>query len=1298
MTNLCILTPEAPNGEPSRLYQDFLKKYKIPRPIVNFIYAVYKSQNLIGKMEQMGIPKNAQGEHSAQDVMDFLHVNEMLNEIGTLHEEERRNGFVDNNGIRIDFPNAKEALDKADNFNTNHNGLVATVVQHGDVFNIIASEKNSRTHLYSDFVKERLKAWDILKQAFAAKGVDLDTIPSSLQGVLTAYNPTVSKYLRNLKSLDIDNMYKRDAMILLSLSPNSRHIQNLVHSFGSIENAAEALDLYNHGANNLSVAQKTLLNRAIKDAKNYSGVDIDAVISQVDSEVLNMQLASPEQAVKEELQKLNKKYHIDANEIHIISDKINSLSEAAANAVIILERQIRALQRERGRNAEGKKLEDISHTLQKELTNKRYYFGMVRFMNEAATQISEIDNMLNNLPQTGTELEKAFGTAKILQNIMDIKHQYYDLVSALADEGITIDESISQVDIDNIRQQSAKLKEFFDKKERVLNDLTENTMLQLMLNIVGDKTGDGQPIINAIRMAAKDSSRLDFLYSMGRASDLIIATAGTITRNAEDSRDYKINDMALRIRKATDRLYKSGSNSEFMYEDDGHIASDIDWVSYKNARKAELKSLYQQGLDTFEIKQRIENWEDANTEDRLVDRTNGRTERVPNALYRKNEDFQEGWSQEQKEYYDTVMQIKGEIGSMLPTEAQHQYLPPQIRRNFLDALSHAKSYKDILTAIRNKAENLYKVREDDENYNTNGIIDGDEYRFTRSDSNNNVLREIPIFFINKVEEGELLKDFSSGLQALAGTAINYDALSRTLQVAEFMRDFTIDRHLREPLAEADIVDSKFVRVTKDLYKKAKGGNTAALMEGFVAQHYYGQRLAPNGFLQSKRMTKVMSNIIAYTSFKGLATNVKGAVSNYIMGEWQMFIEGRAGEFYNLKDFAWAHTKLFGKAGVMGEIAELVTNNINHRSVLMRELFDPLQENFSDKSHTRYYKSTFRQLLSKDCSFIGYTSGEYLIHYVNMYSVLHHTKVIIDGKVSSLYDAFEVVEDGDNNSKLKLKQNVTDLDGNPITDDFIDKIRRRIRYVNQTTHGSMNDEDKGLIHQYMLGRMAMNFRQWMVEHYSRRFRKRHFDGTLQEYREGYWMSLYYGLMNDDTKDTWKRGNHMKAIGMFMKDFYTFMFRAQSQWHNLDDMQKYNILRVKAEMEMLVALQILSFALGDPDRHKREFWRRFWIYQTKRLILDTEASMPHPHLPQSFLTILNSPMASINTINAFLYTYNGLTNGDLFEQIKSGDHKGENKYFRNIVKYVLPFYKDWEQMDKMDTDNAIFKAFEDVPSNH
>jgi len=100
----------------------------------------------------------------------------------------------------------------------------------------------------------------------------------------------------------------------------------------------------------------------------------------------------------------------------------------------------------------------------------------------------------------------------------------------------------------------------------------------------------------------------------------------------------------------------------------------------------------------------------------------------------------------------------------------------------------------------------------------------------------------------------------------------------------------------------------------------------------------------------------------------------------------------------------------------------------------------------------------------------------------------------------------------------------------------------------------------------------------------------------------------------------------------------------------------------------------------------------------MILDTEASLPVPQAISSGLTILQSPMSGVNTANSLLYTIYGITNGDINTQIKSGKHKGENKYWRNMKKYNAPFFKDWEQMQNLADNESIFQVFQNSPSNH
>lgn len=1303
----CALAPVMSDGKNSIMYTDMLTVEKVPRPLTNMIYAAYVCSNMADKMDQAGFQRNEQGEHNAKDVWKFIDGDTMVKNIGAISLIETQRGFTDRSGNRVNFTNAKEALEKAKDFNDdntstdkdkNTKGLVAYVSKHGDIYNVIVTEKNSRSLAIADSVNSMLQIWDVYKNAFNRIGVDIENMPDEISGIFNAYNTDIVQTLKNLKNVPVTSLYKKDALVLFSMDPNSPMVQRLVGKFGSIENAAQILDDLNHNIAATDTQGKQLLIRAVNQCKRYQGLDLDLLKQQVDQISQNIKSTSEDEAIQQTITKLHKKYGIDIKEIHRTSDKITKLSEAAAEAAMVLQRQIRDINQMQGDGAEEKRLNRILNQLLKELECKKYYHGLLNFLGEANTAVTAIDDMFQHIPVTGTELEKAVGKARILQDVKDMMQRYKLIVEALGDEKILIDENIDQFDIDNIRKTAKDISDSFAKYEKEIEDHTKTTMMTLIQEIVGSQTPDGQIVANVVNMAAADSGILDaWLYSVGRQSNVVIATMGTIIRRAQDSRDKTMNEFSLRIRRATDKLYKSDSTSEFMYEEDGHIISDIDWVLYRNARNAAYAALKSQGYNGTKLRRAMMDWEDANTEDRIVDNTNGRTERVPNYQFRKAFPT---LTPTQQEYYDTMMQIKGEIGSFLPSYAQHQYLPAQKRRSTLDALARARSKEDLGKIVKLKTEDLWTIREDDTELGT-AIVDGDEYNLTEGAFDNTPKRRIPIFYVNPLkDQAELLKDFSGGLQSLASTAINYDAMNNIAQVVEFIGDFAKNQLSRDEKQRGDIIGTKRFRVFKNLVKFGRNSNTEGIVDGFIAVHLYGQKLNPNKW--NIKSSKFLSNVIGYTSFKALATNAKGALANYLTGEYQMLIEAGAGEFYNLKDYAWAHSKLFGFAGASGEMMELLTNNKSHKGTLFAQMFDPEQENFSEAGHTRYYKSLFRQLISTDISFLGYGAGEYMLHYTNMYAYLHHRKVLLNGKEISLYDAFELTPKQDGNAELVLKQGVTTVTGDPITQEFLDDVRRKIRGVNQVTHGAMNNEDKGLIHRHMAGRLVMNFRQWMVEHYSRRYRKAYYDSSFNEIREGYWRTAINNTL-ERASDAFEEGNKLKAVGLGTLDMIKFMTldvvkftcRVNSQWSNLTELQRYNVKRALAELQIFYGLLGLSFALGDPDRHKKEWWTRWWIYQVNRQILDAQASLPNPAMFGNFVTILNSPMGALNTWSAFAYLWGGLENGDWHETLKSGPNKGENKYWRNIKKYLFPFYKDIEQMQNLDTSDAIFSTFNTTP---
>lgn len=1274
----CDMYPEV-NGEDSTLYKDLLKKIK-NRPLTNLIYAAYLQQGVAAQMDNQGYRTNRQGQHSADAVMKYFDVSSMKIEASKVNDVAKRIGAKDSSGDLVDFTDAKDALQRAAQANSTSKGVVSYVVQHNDIFNILTEAKDSRTQMRVLEVERKQATWDVIEQAFSQVGIDVNSFNFNRSLVNANNGSNFLGWISNLRSTRNDLFSQKDIRTILSFDENSSQVQRLKTMFGSMDDvAAKVYDAFHRGRSGYTQAQLDLMNSAIDNCKLIQGLDIAGLKAQVSQVEGNIESNSEEADIQATLEDLNKKYDIDINEIHRKGESIKQLSHAAADAAFTMQRQLRKLKSEQGVTPEVRRLGTSINRLVKEIANQRYYSGVMGFLDDALTQVQTMESLYQQANQApGTNMERSIARAKALMEIKRIEDGYRHIIDALSRmDDLIVDENISQSDKQAIEDQAKAVKEYFDKYKNKIKELREDTMIDIAIEYLGKTTSNGTSIADIVSMSEADSSVYDHLYSVGRVSNPLVATMGSIIRDAQGERTKKLNDVAIRIRRATDRLFESGSDSSFMYEpDSNYIISDIDWITYNEARKQARKKFTNQGKTGLDLEEAMDQWQEANTEDRIVDFASGRTEKVPNGNYRKAFPT---LTHAQQEYYNEMMQIKGELGTLLPQYAQKQYLPPQRRRSFGDAMLQSKGNpKKIAKAILNKIKDMVIIREDDQMNFKNGIIEGEEYGIKNGALDNTPYRQIPIFYVNRLkDQDELLKDFSGALHSLAGTAINYDCMNRVKDTVEFMGDFIKDQRIaatHRGTKQTDAIVTKGVRIFKDLVGYSSNTNTSGIIDGFIDKHIYGINLK-----DINKLTKLTQSLLTYTSLRALAVNVKGAISNLLVGELQMLIESGAGEFYNPIDYMWAHTKVFGDntLSAPGRIMDFMTNNVNSMSVLLAQRFDPLNNIFSETAHERYFKGPLRHMIAKDFSFIGYGMGEHMIHYVTMYAVLHNQKVKIDGKDATLYDAFYKGNKVDGNSELLLKNNVTykDKEGNwvPVDDTFLDSVRDRIRYCNQSAHGSMNEEDKGLIHQYMAGRFVMNLRQWMVEHYSRRFRGSHWDASLKEEREGYYNTVG------------------KLFASWGKALFNFESEYATRWDEMTDAQKANVRRAMSEQVVLGCLLGLSFALGEPEDHKKEFWTRMWIYQTKRALRDVKGSTPIG-LPFELTNMINSPIAATNTVNSLMYPFIGLP--DINETVKRGEYKGWNKYGKNLLVYYIPFYRHIHQLQNFDKDDSVFAPFDRV----
>ena len=1394
------MTPDVPGTkEPSKLYMKLSSLTK-NRPLANYLYACYLQPGVAEAMDARGFMRDKLGQHKGSDVYAFLGGKDAKSVL-SVAEQSKAYGFTTSTGTLIDF-GGEEAYQKAQDFNNSNRGRVASVVSHGDRFNILIDTKDSQTQSREVKVNEDLVKWNTLKEQLNIRGINVNDLINTRPSLISPGTiEDFFKTLRVLQSTPADGLAVKDIELLLTLNASNPIVQNaMTRGWGTRAEVAQRLydtthDILNHTATEVSFATNVLQNAA-----NLSKLNIKGMSDEVNGSAMAFELTDTSYGIQSTLKELDEKYHLESDVFVRKEKAIEKISDAYADAAMSLERQIRRIEREKGRTPTSESLRALQDRLLDELHKREYGKGLLDFMNNSLRQLYRVTSNLASLNPTGTNLERAHAIADAVSQANSLRDAYYDIIKTVADKGSLINDfAVNDTDKAELRNIATSIKQEFDRQREDVKTLEKSAMVALGTEFIGESNPlYAKDLVDIISMKEADTSITDYLYSVGRSSVASISVMGAVIRDAQNLRDRKAADFDLQIMRATNIL-RNGEDTRFMYDEKGRIVSKYDWDAFYKERAKYSGSLLKGGMEkgSSAYLAEMQLWEDNNTELVEVDHKNHRFERMPK--FYLAEDFQEGWNWRQREYYDRIMEIKGQIGTLLPNYAQHQFIPPQKRTTWdqiiKETLKGDRKFGDVLKTALDRA-NIFKKKEGTDKFVSNGImIDGEETLASTSAYDNTVLRQIPLFYTKKLDRGDLSHDFSSALTALMTTALNYEAMEGIKNVCELIEDYVNDNSPMEQSSDGTIkadtiTRNGIARVATMLRKKAQSDGTSSIIDSFVLKHIYGVENKSEG-----PWAVLCSNLIGYTSVKGLAVNVKGALTNKYVGVIQTLIEAMSGQYFTMKDWFKAEAVLLGEqgastigavaggmiaglpgaavgagigtaigaVGMYGKFMDIITNNKNSKDTMISEFFDSSQEYFSSLGEKRYHSTVFGRLFGTFNPMSMYQRGEYWIHMMNVYATLMHEKVISydpdTGKRRkiSLYEAFNKSNKIDGSAQLAIKDNIFRIDGvkiESIEDEYFNALRRRIRHINQQCHGSMNKEDKGILHQWMLGKMTMNFRQWMVEHYSRRWRQLHWDESIRDvnlsnfynntnvmldgevvklidalemvdtgdgsftykikdgaytavrtdkvfgpnkYREG--VELTDEVLNDMLEkyandSGWRRGfktDTFVVMKDFLEDRREYETKATAYWDNLSETQKADVKRTLAESFMVIALAGASFAMGDPNDHRGEFFYRLWMYVVKRCLFDEKATTILGGISEA-KTLINNPIASAQTMAGLLYPIYGFMSGDFFEEVQSGRFEGWNKGVRNTLKYTVPFWGQVDQLINIGEETGAFMVFD------
>ena len=901
--------------------------------------------------------------------------------------------------------------------------------------------------------------------------------------------------------------------------------------------------------------------------------------------------------------------------------------------------------------------------LELELADNNEVEGIYAFLDNALEELQKVSSrleMLRNTPATN-----ANERASVLRDVRNYMYSYKNIIEdirkALVDEERYTDNRYGQrvrVALDNA---SILIGDLFVK----YNDVSIPLFVDFIKPFVGENIiipfgkfkGKVIKVEDLVKMADEDISLFDrWLDSMADSSDYMLKIMDQAVKKSKEQARLRTIDVMKQLQAATIKLEKAGiKNTDWMFERDskgnlsGNYISEINQALFKEKVREMFKSLNEKygknpvGENAEKYKKERQAWFNANME--IV---NGK--KVPKMSIYGNKQYQR-LNAVQKEYYDTVMNIKSQLDSYLPEKYTTLTNAVKIRKDLLERVKSSDGVKSGAKQIWESVKDEFIRRTDDVDF-------GD--RATVKDFEGNEVQTLPIYF-TKLKEGESANDLStdivSTLTAYAAMANDYDEMNKVIDVLELGRDLLRERQVTQTQGGKPLVEKfKAVgrKVESKLTKEGEATRFVQRLNDFFEMQVYGRYMADEGTFGSTNIDKgkVANFVNRVTSMNNLALNILSGISNIATGKVMMRIESFAGEFFNEKNTITAD-RIYGQS-LPEYLAEIGNRVKTSKLALWDELFNVMQEYEQNVREVNFDRKTwFSRMFGTSTLFFMNNAGEHWMQNRTSLALADAYKMKApNGKIVSLWDAMEVVPIDKNNkkagAKLQLKQGYTKADGSAFTQDDIIKFSRRSAAINQRMHGIYNKADRSAIQRLAIGRMGIMFRKWIKPSLNRRFKSATYNYDLDAWIEGYYRTSGRFLLQ------------------LARDLRETQFNLAARWNELTPTEKANIRRALTEVGHFLAVMAIIGLIEWSDDKDRPWLVRMLEYQSRRLYTELGAMIPGKSMISEGLKIINSPAAGVNTIENMLDLTKLLNPWNYMDELQSGRYEGHSTAYKSFFE--------------------------------
>lgn len=897
--------------------------------------------------------------------------------------------------------------------------------------------------------------------------------------------------------------------------------------------------------------------------------------------------------------------------------------------------------------------------------------GIINYAHAAVNDLGAAREALGKVDTADANFSMLRGVRSTIQSYSDFINQLGSLINSPDEE---LQKLIMETKIEDKHKTVVTLKTAYDDlasldklvKDRfkdVAFDAIEN-FFKPFFNVKGkftDRTGKEVSLRELIREANGDIGFVDrYLVTMGDSSDLLLQLFGEVVKKAQaDARYDTIKDITEITRLMLDAEEKGITDFDWMYEKDsegrktGNYISAINygqWEKDKDEFFNKLEESYglnPSGAEAKKKKAERKAWFDEH----------GKLK--PEAGIYHNAAFDK-LTTAQKEILERFISIKQKFDKRLPANKTSLTKAIQMRRTgqqrLLNSLSKpSQAFQNISESI---AKEFTKSSDDDALYGEKtGLrsFDGSEFKV------------LPAVYTTRLSNPEeLTTDVFSALAAYSYSTNLYKEMDKVVDPLEVAKGWVNEyrkvkslsngRELVEKIKGKNaVVNAIFENTGTNIEKKLED-----FMDSQVYQRYYADSDRTINVLgREVKAGKIVNKWLSMSSMVQLGFNALAHLGNAATGTAMQNIEALCGHYFNAKELFKADGQYLKELTAL--LPELESKNPKCKLALFDQLFDIKQE-FAGNIKNRM-NTMFEKLFGKSVAFLGQTCGDHWLYNRTAIAMCLHKKVRLrDGTITSLWDALHVENAFEGDDRIKeLRIDAVDADTGEVIDrDYIRKYSAKINAINHRLFGVYNTDDMVAAQRVALGRCVLQYRQWIVPMFERRFQKRQYVSALDEYEEGYYRTMLHVIAG--------LKNGLSGVAQV--------------WDELDEPQRRNVYRALIEISQFMIIwaiaNFVSFGKGDPDRS----WAlKLAEYMAQRELHELGNLTPSFTMGNEILKTVKSPATILNTTQAAMNLVSSLLDPrDWNDEIESGKYEGMSTLHKNILKAPFPILAPFNQLDR------------------